>query len=221
MSVPNPAAASQVVWTSHVPSCVAQDTEVSRDIPGEGPRANLAGCRVSLLGNLRGNERESTELVETQVLFSVMLSILGDANSPGDLCLAEVEWHRWSAAAQEAVGPKLYLIPLAITFLRDAANSRSDCTLYHSACLSILQDVHGVTEKSRKVCDFFGITSAFGVPCSLVSTLLLMQLWLLQLLLAKKAPRRSVLSRLKIMQTDAPCALGTPTRARPYGERVA
>lgn len=130
--------------------------------------------------------RQSTELVETQVFFSVISLICGDTNSPGDLCLTEMEWHRWSAAVWKVVGPKLNLIPLAITFPWDATNSRSDCTLYDSSRLFLLQDVHDVIEKSRRVCDFFGKISAFRVPRSLVSTLLLVQLWLVQLLPEKK-----------------------------------
>lgn len=147
--------------------------------------------------------------------------ILGDANSPSDLSLTEMEWHRWSAAVWKVVGPKLHLVTLAITFPWDATNTRSDCTLYDSSCLFILQDVYDVIEKSRKVCDFFGIISAFRVPRLLVSTLLLIQVWLVQLLPEKKAPHHSVLSRLKIMHADALCALGTPTRARPYSEWIA
>lgn len=130
--------------------------------------------------------RENIDLVETQVFFSVISLSWGDTDSPGDLCLAEMEWHRWSAAVWKVVGPKLHLIPLAITFPWDATNSRSDCTLYDSLCLFILQDVHDVIEKSRRVCDFFGKISAFRVPHLLASILLLVQLWHVQHLPEKK-----------------------------------
>lgn len=88
--------------------------------------------------------------------------IWGDTNSPSQLCVTEVEWHRQSAAVWEAAGLKLHLIPLAIIF----------------------PQCDGKIQKG----DFFSIISAFRVPCLLGRALLLMQLWLEQLLPGKKKP---------------------------------